>query len=186
MSRPILIVASDVKLLGLPLVVVLGSLASVCSSMTDGAARVAGSWPLPFYLLVARAAALRAVVAESEIESTPHWDLVICWVQRSTGCPVRLCWPLTDRHRVCCGFLDSMEKAVLRLAMVPSRHPQRSGVAVEVVVLTSRVVSSLQDCFREVVVVLAHRLRADRVSSDRRVAVLRTGRQGWRHSAPGA
>ena len=89
-----------------------------------------------------------------------------------------------------CGFLNSVEKVGLRTAVVPSQHPQRSGAAVEDVVLSSRVVSSLQGCFREVVVevvvALAHRLRADRVSSDRRVAVLGTGRQGWGHSAPGA
>ena len=132
----------------------------------------------PLGLRVEGAAALLAAVAESAIESTPHWDFLICWAQRSTGCPVRLCWPLTDRHHVCCGFLNLVEKAALRVATVPSRHPQRSGAAAEVVVLTSRVVSCLRDCFREVVVVLAHRLRADRVSSDRRVAVLGTGRRG--------
>ena len=64
-----------------------------------------------------------------------------------------------------------MENADARLAMAPSKHLRRSGAAIEVV--ASRLVSSLQDCFPEVVEALvvasARRVRAARVY--RRVAV---------------
>ena len=48
-----------------------------------------------------------------------------------------------------------MEKAVLRWAMVPSMRLRRLGAAGEVVAMSSRVVSPLKDCFREVAEALA-------------------------------
>ena len=124
----------------------------------------------PSCLLGAAAAAVLAVVVDSAIESTQHWDFLI-W------CLGHRCHHPDRSHGVrSVGFCSSClpVKSAPRLAMASSRRLLRLDAAVEVVVVLCRSASSLQDCDREAeeeAVALARRVRAARVSSGRRVVV---------------